>query len=122
MNEYNQPTCIKIWQQNTRRSLDAQLALLNSLKNNFDMVCIQEPHFDFQNISRATPVWHSIYPTARPGEGEGQRALTLIHERISTNSWTQIQVNLPDVVAIRITNEAQDITIYNIYNNCNHSI
>src|SRR5271155_1202675 len=117
----NDTPSIKIWQQNTRRSLDAQLALLNSLENKYDVVCIQEPHFDFQNFSRATHVWHSVYPTTHPGEGERQRALTLIHERISTNSWTQIQVDSSDVVAVKIVNEAQGITIYNIYNDCNHS-
>src|ERR1700678_1803682 len=88
-------TDIKIWQQNTRRSLDAQLALLNSLKNNLDIVCIHEPHFDFLNISRATRVWHTVYPTT-PLNKEGRpRALTLIHERISTNKWTQIHSTLP---------------------------
>src|SRR5271156_4296409 len=86
------------------------------------MVCIQEPHFNFQNLSRATHVWHSVYPTTHPGEGEWQRALTLIHKQLSTNSWTQIQVNSKDVVAVKIANEAQDITIYNIYNDCNHSV
>jgi hypothetical protein len=66
MNREAPLTDIKIWQQNTRRSLDAQLALINSLENQYDIVCIQEPHFDFRNISRATRVWHTIYPTALP--------------------------------------------------------
>ena len=122
MNEHAPTPNIKIWQQNTRRSLDAQLALLNSLQNKFDIVCIQEPHFDFQNLSRATRVWHSIYPTTPPRVAERPRALTLIHERISTNSWTQIQINSPDIVAFKISNEDQDIDIYNIYNDCEHSL
>jgi hypothetical protein len=74
-------TDIKIWQQNTRRSLDAQLALLNSLENNFDIVCIQEPQFNFLNISRATRVWHTVYPTALLNNEERPRALMLIHEK-----------------------------------------
>src|SRR5271155_3969206 len=88
-------TDIKIWQQNTRRSLDAQLALLNSLKNNFDIVCIQEPHFDFLKISRAIRVWHTVYPTTPLNNDGRPRALTLIHKRISTHKWTQIQVDSP---------------------------
>src|SRR5271170_2571987 len=86
MNDDNRPTNIRIWQQNTRRSLDAQLALLNWLRNKFDIVCIQEPHFDFQNLSRATRVWHSVYPTTPANDAARPRALTLIHGRISTNS------------------------------------
>src|SRR5271154_1301098 len=122
MNDENPLTNIRIWQQNTRRSLDAQLALLNSLRNKFDIVCIQEPHFDFQNLSRATRVWHSIYPTTPPGAVERPRVLTLIHERISTNSWTQIPVNSPDIVAFKISNGDNELTIYNIYNDCEHSL
>src|SRR5271156_2991123 len=90
MNRDDQITNIKIWQQNTRRSLEAQLALLNLLKNNLDIVCIQEPHFDFQNLSRTTHVWHSIYPTTPTDNTVHPCVLTLIHEKISTNCWTQI--------------------------------
>src|ERR1700678_2706869 len=79
-------TDIKIRQQNTRRSLDTQLALLNSLENNFDIVCIQEPHFDFLNISRATRVWHTVYPSTPLNNKVCPRALTLIHERIVLGS------------------------------------
>src|SRR5271168_3706412 len=101
-------TDIKIWQQNTRRSLDTQLALLNSLENNFDIVCIQEPHFDFRNISRATKVWHTIYPTAPSSSEDTEerpQAIMLVHEKISTNCWTQIQIDSKDVVALKISNE-----------------
>src|SRR5271156_7145238 len=121
MNDNEHLNNIRIWQQNTRRSLDAQLALLNSLRNQFDIVCIQEPHFDFQKLYRATRVWHSIYPTTPANDAVRPRALTLIHERISTNSWTQIVVNSPDVVAFKISNGAQTITIYTVYNDCEHS-
>src|SRR5271156_3195656 len=121
MNDENPLTNIRIWQQNTRRSLDAQLALLNSLRNKYDIVCIQEPHFDFQNLSRATRIWHSIYPTTPTDDAVRPRALTLIHKRISTNSWTQVIVNSPDVVAFKISNGTQNITIYNVYNDCEHS-
>src|SRR5271168_794337 len=93
MNDENPLTNIRIWQQNTRRSLEAQLALLNSLRNDFNIICIQEPHFDFQNLSRATRVWNSIYPTTPADNATRPQVLTLIHERISTNCWTQIAVN-----------------------------
>src|ERR1700678_68322 len=122
MNREAPLTDIKIWQQNTRRSLDAQLALINSLENQYDIVCIQEPHFDFRNISRATRVWHTIYPTALPNNEDRPRALMLIHEKISTNNWTQIQVDSHDVVAIRISNVTRSIDIYNVYNDCEHSL
>lgn len=113
-------TRIKIWQQNTRRSLDAQLALLNSLENNFDIVCIQEPHFDYLNISRATRVWHSVYSSTLTNSEDRPHALTLIHKRLSTNSWSQIHVDSHDVVAVNITDGTRSLAIYNMYNDCEH--
>ena len=114
---------IKIWQQNVRKSLTAQLATLHSVEEKYDIICIQEPHFDFQHISRATGVWTAVYPT-RAGldpNDNNPRALTLVHTRISTNRWTQIPVDSLDVVAIRLSSEKGTLNIYNIYNDCTHS-
>ena len=74
---------IKIWQQNARKSLTVQLAMLHSIENEYDIICLQEPYFDFQNISRATGVWTTVYPSGfKQGREEATpRALTLIHTR-----------------------------------------
>src|SRR5271155_3313845 len=114
---------IKIWQQNTRKSLIFQLATLHSIENKYDIICIQEPYFNFQTISRATSVWTSVYPSGFSNTADGPipRALTLVHTRISTNSWVQIPVDSPDVVAIRIISKRGVLNIYNIYNDCTHS-
>src|SRR5271155_1346788 len=114
---------IKIWQQNTRKSLTVQLATLHSVENKYDIICIQEPYFNFQTISRATSVWTSVYPSrfSNTADGPIPRALTLVHTRISTNSWVQIPVDSLDVVAIRLISERGVLNIYNIYNDCTHS-
>jgi len=113
----------KIWQQNARKSLNVQLATLHSVEDKYDFICIQEPHFDFQAISRATSVWTAVYPTGFNNDKEKPlpRALTLVHTRISTNSWTQVPVDSLDVVAIRLTGNSGTLNIYNIYNDCTHS-
>jgi endonuclease/exonuclease/phosphatase family metal-dependent hydrolase len=113
---------IRIWQQNTRKSLNAQLATLHSVKN-YDIICIQEPHLDFQAMSRATGVWTAVYPSGFKHDKPDPppRALTLVHTRISTNNWTQVTVDSPDVVAIRLTCARGKLRIYNIYNDCTHS-
>src|SRR5271168_3202020 len=95
---------INIWQQNTRKSLTVQLATLHSVEDKYDVICIQEPYFDFQSISRASSsVWTSVYPSSFSSTTDGPipRALTLVHTRISTNSWVQLPVDSPDVVAIQ---------------------
>src|SRR6266567_1620404 len=115
---------IKVWQQNTRKSLTAHLATLHSLENTYDIVCIQEPAFDFLMNTRATPVWTVIKPTPWKGKEGGKpnpRAIILVHERLSTNSWTQIAVESLDAVAIRLKGDSGEINIYNLYNDCTHS-
>src|SRR5271168_2977524 len=114
---------INVWQQNTRKSLTVQLATLHSVEDKYDVICIQEPYFDFQSLSRATGVWTSVYPTgfSRATDGPVPRALTLIHTRISTNCWVQVPVDSLDVVAVQFTNNDGALNIYNIYNDCSHS-
>ena len=114
---------LKIWQQNARKSLTVQLATLHSVEDKYDVICIQEPYFDFQSLSRATGVWTSVYPTgfSRATDGPVPRALTLIHTRISTNCWVQVPVDSLDVVAVQFTNNDGALNIYNIYNDCSHS-
>jgi len=114
---------INIWQQNTRKSLTVQLATLHSVEDKYDVICIQEPYFDFQSLSRATGVWTSVYPSgfSRATDGPHPRALTLIHTRISTNSWVQVPVNSLDIVAVQFTSDKGVLNVYNIYNDCSHS-
>src|SRR5271155_5525761 len=107
---------IKIWQQNTRKSLVVQLATLHSVEDKYDVICIQEPYFDFQTISRATSVWTAVYPSGFGNIKDGPipRALTLVHTRLSTNSWVQVAVDSPDVAAVQFTSERGVLNVYNI--------
>ncbi|KIJ96040.1 hypothetical protein K443DRAFT_45635, partial [Laccaria amethystina LaAM-08-1] len=95
----------------------------NRLKGEYDMVCIQEPHFDFRGITRAMGVWTVIYPSAHAEEREGKvtRSLILIHCRISSDIWRQIEVKSKDVTAIQLEGPNGQLNIYNVYNDCTHS-
>ena len=113
---------VRIWQQNFWKSLIAMHALLNGLKDEYDMVCIQEPHFDFRGITRVTGVWTVIYLSihAEEQEGEVTRSLILIHRRISSDAWQQIEVESKDVTAIQLEGLNGWLNIYNVYNDCTH--
>jgi len=114
---------IKIWQQNTRKSLTAHLATLHSLEDKFDIICIQEPAFDFMANTRATKVWTVVKPSPWKGkevDKPNPRAVTLVHERLSTNGWTQIAIDSLDVVGVRLKGEDGEINLYNIYNDGTH--
>ncbi|KAF8874450.1 hypothetical protein CPB84DRAFT_1690144, partial [Gymnopilus junonius] len=117
-----------IWQQNARKSWDMQMTTLHVMEQQYNIICLQEPHFDFQELTRATPAWNVVLPTSyRQVEQEEQekdkvpRALTLVHERLSMNAWTQIEVDTNDVVAIQFTGGVGALNVYNIYNDCQHS-
>src|ERR1700678_1552694 len=114
---------IRIWQQNTRKSLTAQLATLHSVQDEYDIICIQEPHMDFQAMSRVTSVWTTVYPSGFKHDMDSPpvRALTLVRTRISTNNWTQALIDSLDVVAICLTCAWGTLHIYNVYNDCTHS-
>lgn len=49
------------------------------------------------------------------------RAIILVHKRIATNSWTQIDIESLDAVGIKLISKGGEISIYNLYNNCTHS-
>ena len=98
--------------------------MLHTAQNNYDIICIQEPHFDHLKAMQATPVWHLVTPTGwnrnEPNE-KTPRAIILVHTWLSTNSWMQIDLESPNAVAIKILGEEGEISIYNIYNDCTHS-
>jgi len=120
LEETRRITKVRICQQNVQKSLIATLALLNGLKDEYHLVCIQEPHFDFRGITRVTGVWMVVYPTnhAESQEGEVTRSLILIHCRISSNAWTQVEVASKDITAIHLEGSQGYL---NIYNDCTHS-
>ncbi|KIK02006.1 hypothetical protein K443DRAFT_97631, partial [Laccaria amethystina LaAM-08-1] len=93
----------------------------NGLKDEYDLVCIQEPHFDFRGIMTAMGVWTVVYPSNHAERQEGvTRSLILIHSRFSSSAWTQIEVARRDVTAIQLEGLGGQLDIYNIYNDCTH--
>ena len=111
---------LRIWQQNLNKSSDAQLDLLHRMKpGHVDVAVIQEPHINFLGNVQATTKWITVYPTGHRDRPDRTRALTMINKTsLSSNDWTQIDVDSPDIVAIRIRTGQGTLSIYNIYNDC----
>ena len=114
---------LRIWQQNTNRSLIAQLDLLHSITPSlYSVVAIQEPHIDFLGNSRATSHWHAIYLPKHRDDPKSTCSLLLISKRlITTNAWTQIPIDSPDITAVKLDSDIGAIHLYNIYNDGVHS-
>lgn len=113
---------LKLWQQNLNKSLEGQLDLLQSLRDNdYDIVALQEPHIDFLGRTRANAYWRVIYPKRHLADPTKTRAVILINRNISTNNWDEIPVDSPDVTGVRLHGEFGAICLLNIYNDCENN-
>ncbi|KAJ3759430.1 hypothetical protein EV360DRAFT_41885, partial [Lentinula raphanica] len=93
---------------------------LKSDHGNADVFAIQEPYIDSKGRTRALPHLRVVYPTGhiehfgdpvRPRS----RSLMMIHTRVSTGSWTQIEIQCADITAIQLTTTAGTYRIFSIY-------
>ena len=111
---------LHFWQQNLNKSSNAQLDLLHRMHpGSVDIAIIQEPHINFLGNTQATSKWITVYPTGHRERPEKSRALTMINRTaISSNTWTQIDIDCPDIVAIQIITAQGTLRVYNIYNDC----
>ena len=109
-------------QQNTNKSLTAQLDVLMSLRRNiYDVCAIQEPYIDFRGKSRANNHWHILYPTTHDTAPHTTRSILLINANILTNNWLQLNIPHPDISAIEVSTLKEKIQIFNIYNDCHNN-
>jgi exonuclease III len=126
MNLYNankEHKALAIWQQNLNKSLNCQHDLISSgrlAKHNVDIIALQEPAINFLNKTIASRDWIPIYLSMHEKHPEKTRSVTLIRGDILTESWEQLDFPSGDVTAICIKESWGTITIFNIYNDCEH--
>ena len=113
---------LKIWQQNVNNSKTAHLDLLNMVDpNQYHVIAIQEPYTDQFGISRGNRKWEAIYPPTHATDPKQTRSMLLISTRIPSDRVQPVMVNSRDISAVRLQTKEGPITIYNIYNDCQHS-
>ncbi|KAJ3963585.1 hypothetical protein EV361DRAFT_766065, partial [Lentinula raphanica] len=85
-----------------------------------DIIAIQEPYIDSKGRTRALPHLRVVYPTGhiehygdpvRPRS----RSLMMINTRVSTGSWTQLEIECEDITAIQLTTTGGTYRIFSIY-------
>ncbi|THU77727.1 hypothetical protein K435DRAFT_558372, partial [Dendrothele bispora CBS 962.96] len=94
------------------------------LSDMFDIICLQEPWTDSVGNTRSNPRWHILYPTSKLSLPKNKilRSVILINKKLASNSWKQIEVkNTNDITAIEIQAKRKKLSLFNIYNDCNHS-
>ncbi|KAJ3794385.1 hypothetical protein GGU11DRAFT_689950, partial [Lentinula aff. detonsa] len=85
-----------------------------------DVFAIQEPYIDSKGRTRALPHLRVVYPTGHTehfGEPESprSRSVMMLHTRVSTGSWTQIEIPCADITAVQLTTGTGTLRIFNIY-------
>ena len=121
----NQPTSspskINIWQQNVNRSQTGQHALISSAalaRRGIDVVALQEPSINSFGTTIAAREWIVVYPTTHHAKPTKTRSLILLRSNILTDKWKQIDFPSGDVTIIAISGSWGEITLFNIYNDC----
>ena len=92
---------IRIRQLNVNKSMTAQEDLINNSKN-FNILAVQEPYLDHPNNTRATSHWSVVYPARHRDGGPRTRSVILVHKSISTDNWTDLAIDDPNISGIRL--------------------
>ncbi|KAJ6512613.1 hypothetical protein C8R45DRAFT_765058, partial [Mycena sanguinolenta] len=112
---------MRVWQQNLDRGLENQHELINVLlRDYFHFVAVQEPYMGPGAWTRADAQWRVVYPTVHGKEGVRSRAVTLVNASLPTDSWTQMPIDSPDMVAVEFRGDFGTLRIVNIYNDGDH--
>ncbi|KAJ3897661.1 hypothetical protein F5879DRAFT_813657, partial [Lentinula edodes] len=93
---------------------------LRGSATNTDIYAIQEPYIDSKGRTRALSHLRVVYPTGHikyfgNADRPKSRSVIMISMCIPTGSWTQIDIDSPDITAIQITTRIGTIRIFNIY-------
>ncbi|KZP21769.1 hypothetical protein FIBSPDRAFT_740141, partial [Athelia psychrophila] len=109
---------LRIVNCNVNKSIDAQTDLLQRMDpEEWDVICIQEPCFDWRDTTRATQKWSVVYPRGHNNKVKRTRSLILVNTMLPTTSWKALAVDSADVVGIQMVGEYGAIRIFSIYNN-----
>lgn len=111
---------LRVYQINCNKSNTAQSDVINLSPKDWDIICIQEPYLDFQNLTRSTQSWNVVYPHTH-STARVSRSVMLISRALSLDSWQELPVASQDITAIQVYGGFGTLRIFNLYNACEHS-
>lgn len=108
---------LRIINCNVNKSIDGQTDFLQRIDpNDWDIVCIQEPGFDFRDTTRATQKWLVVYPRAHNNKVKRTRLIILVNATLPATSWKSLSVNSVDVMGVQMMGMYGTIRIFSVYN------
>jgi hypothetical protein len=69
----------------------------------------------------ATKDWTPLYPSTHNVNPEQTRSVILISAAFASDSWQQLDFPSGDVTVVQVKGNWGKITIFNIYNDCQHN-
>ncbi|KAG9227365.1 hypothetical protein CCMSSC00406_0004096 [Pleurotus cornucopiae] len=104
--------------------MNTQQTVSNSpLHEEFNILLIQEPYLCPALFTRTNRNWVPLYPYSQAENLYPTRSIIMVNSRISTDAYEQVVIaGTGDVTAIRLSSDAGDIFIFNVYNDCTHSL
>ena len=116
------PSCLHIWQLNTRKSQMAQHHILNTDPSLFNLILIQEPWINTFGNARGNHCWWIIYPSNQHVTNHPTiRSIMLVNANIFTNSYTTLNIPSNDIMAIHLKGTFRFCSVFNIYNDCTNN-
>jgi exonuclease III len=119
----NNQQILNIWQQNVNKSPTCQHDLISSgklIEAETNIVALQELTINYYGKTIASREWIAIYPTTHSENPSKTRSIILIRASICTDNWLQIDFPSSDITVIQLTGAWGKLTIFNIYNDCDH--
>ncbi|KAF8579196.1 hypothetical protein K439DRAFT_1292756, partial [Ramaria rubella] len=82
----------------------------------YDILAIQEPYIIFGR-TRAGHRWIPIYPLLHRDSPSDTRAVILVNSKFTTSTWSQLEIDSPNITAIHIRDQqaGTNIALFNIY-------
>ena len=115
---------IRLLQINLNKSEKAHLDIINEeVSNNYDIMLIQEPFATTLNAIRTPTNFRPVFPAHRIGNEDKVRTAIWVNKKLDTKDWIELAIpDTNDITAIQLKGPYGKLTIFNIYNDCTHSI
>ena len=83
---------------------------------------IQEPHTTAFNAIRTPSNFRPVFPSNRLQDASQIRSVIWVNKQLETKNWKILDIpNTNDITAIQLKGTYGTISIFNIYNDCDHS-
>ena len=82
----------------------------------YDFAAIQELYLDSNHNSCANHHWYMVYPKEHYITPSQMRLIILVNRQLASNSWSQVDISLSDVMAIGINTGTGRVLLINMYN------